>query len=74
MHFERTLAHIIAGYVMLVGLFFGLADVFNLPDIIILPAGKLYVLGISAVFIALGIGSSRHSVHGIDNGGGRKRV
>jgi hypothetical protein len=42
---------------MLVGLFFGLAAVFKIPDINIQPAGKLYVVGISLVFILSGIGS-----------------
>jgi predicted CopG family antitoxin len=57
MHLERIFAHIVAGYLMLVGLFFGLAAVFKIPSINVQPAGKFYVLGISIVFIVLGIGS-----------------
>jgi len=57
MHLERMFAHVVAGYLVLVGLFFGLAAVFKIPDINIQPAGKLYVAGISAVFVIMGIGS-----------------
>jgi hypothetical protein len=57
MHFDRMLAHIIAGYLLAVGLFFGLASIFQMPYLQIEPAGKFYVLGISAVFAASGVGS-----------------
>jgi hypothetical protein len=57
MYFERRLAHIIAGYLIAVGLFFGLASIFQMPYLQIEPAGKIYVLGISAIFVALGVGS-----------------
>jgi hypothetical protein len=57
MHFERMLAHIIAGYLIVVGLFFGLASIFQMPYLQIEPAGKFYVLAISAVFGALGVSS-----------------
>ena len=58
MHFERMFAHIVAGYLIAVGLFFGLASVFQIPLILhIEPGGKVFVLGISAVFAALGVGS-----------------
>ena len=57
MHFERILAHIVAGYLIAVGLFFGFASIFQLPYLHIEQTGKLYVLGISAVLAALGVGS-----------------
>ena len=57
MHLERIFAHIVAGYLIAVGLFFGLASIFQISYIRIEPAGKFYVLGISAVFAASGAGS-----------------
>ena len=57
MHLERIFAHIVAGYLIAVGLFFGLASVFQIPYIHIEPAGKFLVLGMSAVFAASGAGS-----------------
>jgi len=57
MHLERIFAHIVAGYLIAVGLFFGLASIFQISYIHIEPAGKFYVLGISAVFAASGVGS-----------------
>lgn len=57
MHLERIFAHIVAGYLIAVGLFFGLASVFQISYIHIESAGKFYVLGISAVFTASGAGS-----------------
>lgn len=57
MHLERMFARIVAGYLMFVGLFFGLASILQLPYISIQPSGKLYVLVISAIFMASGIGS-----------------
>ena len=57
MHLERIFAHIVAGYLIAVGLFFGLASIFQISYIHIEPAGKFYVLGISAVFAASGAGS-----------------
>jgi hypothetical protein len=55
MHLERTFAHIVAGYIFLVGLIFGLASIFQLPFLQIAPQGKLFVLIISFVFAASGI-------------------
>jgi predicted CopG family antitoxin len=57
MNFERMFAHIVAGYLIAVGLFFGLASIFQVPYLQIEPAGKVLVLGISTVFAALGFGS-----------------
>ena len=57
MHFERMLSHIVAGYLIAVGLFFGLASIFQMPYLQIKQTGKFFVLGISAVFVALGVGS-----------------
>jgi predicted CopG family antitoxin len=54
MHLERIFAHIVAGYLIAVGLFFGLASIFQISYIHIEPTGKFYVLGISAVFAASG--------------------
>jgi hypothetical protein len=57
MNFERVFAHIVAGYLIAVALFFGLASIFELPYIQIEPDGRILVLGISIVFAALGAGS-----------------
>lgn len=57
MHLERIFAHVVAGYLIAVGLFFGLAAIFQVPYLHIESAGKFYVLIISAVFAALGAGS-----------------
>jgi hypothetical protein len=57
MQLERMFAHVVAGYLIAVGLFFGLASVFQMPYLHIEPAGKFYVLAISAVFAALGVSS-----------------
>lgn len=55
MHFERMLSHIVAGYLIAVGLFFGLASIFQMPYLHIEQTGKFFVLGISAVFTLGGI-------------------
>jgi len=58
MNLERMFAHIVAGYLIAVGLFFGLASVSQIPHILhIEPAGRVFVLGIAAVFAVLGAGS-----------------
>jgi hypothetical protein len=57
MNLERMFAHIVAGYLFAVGLFFGIASVFQVPYIQIESAGKVFVLAISTVFTAVGIGS-----------------
>jgi hypothetical protein len=57
MNFERMFAHVVAGYLIAVALFFGLASIFKVPYIQIEPAGRVLVLGISIVFAALGVGS-----------------
>ena len=57
MHLERIFAHMVAGYLIAVGLFFGLASIFQMPYLQIEPAGKVSVLGISTAFAALGVGS-----------------
>jgi hypothetical protein len=57
MQFEKTLAHIVAGYLIAVGLFFGFASVFRIPFVDVQPTGKFLVLGVSAVFLLVGIGS-----------------
>lgn len=57
MHFERILPQIVAGYLIIIGLFFGFASAFQTPFIVIQPPGKFFVLGISIVFVASGVGS-----------------
>jgi hypothetical protein len=47
----------VAGYLIAVGLFFGFASVFRIPFVDVQPVGRFLVLGISAVFVILGIGS-----------------
>jgi hypothetical protein len=43
MHLERIFAHIVAGYLIAVGLLFGLASIFQISYIHIESAGKFYV-------------------------------
>ena len=57
MHLERTLARIIAGYLIAVALLFGFASVAQIPYVDVQPTGKLWILGISAVFAIFGISS-----------------
>ena len=54
MHVERMFAHVVAGYLFAVGLFFGFASFFQIPFIRIEPESKFFVLGISLVFAASG--------------------
>jgi predicted CopG family antitoxin len=55
MHVERMFAHVVAGYLFAVGLFFGFASFFQIPFIRIEPESKFFVLGISLVFAASGV-------------------
>ena len=55
MHFERIVSHLIAGFLIAVGLLFGIASTSRMPYINVHPSGRLPVLGISAVFVAAGI-------------------
>jgi len=57
MHLERIFAHIVAGDIIVVGLFIGLASVFQIPFLHITPKGKFFVVIISIVFAAFGVGS-----------------
>lgn len=57
MQFERIFAHVVAGYLIAVGLFFGLAAVSPIDRIQIEPTSKFVVLGLSLVFAAAGVGS-----------------
>ena len=57
MHFERIFAHVVAAYLIFVGLFFGLASVSAIPRIQIEPTGKFVLLGIALVLAASGVGS-----------------
>ena len=57
MHFERMFAHVVVGYLIIVGLFFSLASVSAIPFIQIEPTGKFVVLGIALVFAVSGVGS-----------------
>jgi hypothetical protein len=57
MHLERFFAHIVAGYLIAIGLFFGFASVIQIPYIDVQPSGQFSVLGISVVFAVFGIGS-----------------
>lgn len=54
---ERTLSHLIAGYLIAVGLLFGFSSVFGSLFIEVQPEGKFYVFGISVVFVLAGIAS-----------------
>jgi predicted CopG family antitoxin len=57
MHVERMFAHVVTGYLFAVGLFFGFASFFQIPFLQIEPEAKFFVLGISLVFAAAGVGS-----------------
>lgn len=55
MHLERMFAHIIAAFLIAVGLIFGFASVIQMSFLDVQPSGKHIVLGISAVFALGGI-------------------
>ena len=55
MHLERMFSHIIAAYLIAVGLFFGFASVIQTSYLKVQPVGKPIVLGISAIFVLCGI-------------------
>jgi hypothetical protein len=55
MHLEKVVAHLIAGFIIAVGLLFGIASTSRIPYMYVQPSGRLPVLGISAVFVVAGI-------------------
>lgn len=57
MHFEKTVAHLIAGFLIAVGLLFGIASTVGMPYIDVQRSGRLPVLGISAFFVIAGVGA-----------------
>ena len=57
MHLERIVAHFIAGYLIVVGLLFGIASTIQMPYFSVQPSHQWLVLGISAFFLVAGIGA-----------------